>query len=240
MAKKEKAEAAGAPAWMATFADMMSLLLTFFVLLLSFAEMDVVKFKDAMGSIQTALGAGVLARNNGIFEKAGTPTTFDISPEAVSINKSTGKHHNRQIIIELERLIEEKSLQNNVTVEDAKRGVTLKVQGKMLFARGTAAFKPESYPLMNKIAELMNTSSHKIAIEGHTDNVPVSGGRYRSNWELSTAQAVASLQYLQDTNLIDVKRIHVGGFADTRPVATNYTKEGRAKNRRIEFVFYEE
>ncbi|UCE71290.1 MAG: OmpA family protein [Nitrospiraceae bacterium] len=242
MARKEKAEAAGAPAWMATFADMMSLLLTFFVLLLSFAEMDVDRFKDALGSIQAALGAGVLAQKNGMFEKSGSPTTFDITPLAPPGGLSAGavRNNNDQVMMDVERLINERGLRHDVTVENSRRGVILKVQGRMFFSVGTADLKTESHVLLDKIADLMNKFPHNVAIEGHTDNVPVSGGRYSSNWELSSARAVSTLEYLKDNHNIDVKRIHVGGFADTRPVATNYTEEGKAKNRRIEFVFYEE
>jgi chemotaxis protein MotB len=218
---------------MATFADMMSLLLTFFVLLLSFASMDIVKFKDAMGSIQEALG--FMPTGTGMFQHTNIPTNFDL-PTANSAVKPTSQ----AITEELEELIDAKGLENDVDVEDTPRGVILRVKGRMFFNAGTAELKPESYPVLKKIAELIRKFSSHVSIEGHSDNIPVSGGRYASNWELSTARAISALKFLREQEGIDVKKIHVAGFADTHPIASNDTAEGRAKNRRVEFVFFEE
>jgi len=233
MAREKKSEGGGAPAWMATFADMMSLLLTFFVLLLSFATMDIVKFKDAMGSIQQALG--FLPTGTGMFQHTSVPTPFS-PPMATSVGQST----NDQIYQELQGLIQEKGLEKDVSVENTKRGVILRVRGRMFFSQGTAELKPESYPVLEKIAELMKKFSSNVSIEGHTDNIPISGGRYASNWELSTERAISALRFLKEHGDIDVTKIRVAGFADTHPIASNDTEEGRAKNRRVEFVFYQE
>ena len=223
----------GAPAWMATFADMMSLLLTFFVLLLSFATMDIVKFKDAMGSIQQALG--FLPTGTGVFQHTQVPTDFE-KPMATSISKDT----NEILSEELKSIIKEQGLEDEIEVENSKRGVILRVRGRVFFEPGAAELKPQSYPILEKIAELMKRFPYRVSIEGHTDNIPVSGGKYSSNWELSTARAFAALKFLKEKTGVDVKRINIAGFADTHPIAPNDTPEGRAKNRRVEIVFYEE
>ncbi len=234
-ANKGGAKGGGAPAWMATFADMMSLLLTFFILLLSFAEMDIVKFKDAMGSINQALG--FMPENTGLFKQDSSPIDHQ-NPKSVPIPTIIAVTTNDRIIEELEQLISEMGLEDDVEVEDSSRGVILKVQGKMFFNRGTAELKPESNEVLNRIAGLMKKFPNNVSIEGHTDNVPMRGGRYSSNWELSTARAFSALTYLQDHSDVDIKKLHIAGFGSTHPVASNDTSEGRSKNRRVEFVFY--
>lgn len=235
MARPKKGGAEGAPPWMATFADMMSLLLTFFILLLSFAEMDIVKFKDAMGSINQALG--FMPSNTGVFEKDSSPVDFQ-NPKTAPALTIVPVTSNEKIVEELDQLISEKGLEEDVDVVDSSRGVILKVQGKMFFSGGTAELKPESNQILNKIADLMKKYPNNVSIEGHTDNVPMRGGRYASNWELSTARAFSALKYLQEYADIDIKKVHIAGFGSTHPVASNDTPEGKAKNRRVEFVFY--
>ncbi len=245
MTEDEKSEGKneGAPAWMATFADLATLLLTFFVLLLSFASMDIVKFRDAMGSIQESLGFA--PAGTGMFQHTTTPPLFDSPPFATSINKSQSKgedmlNRNEAIISELEDLVKEKGLENDVEIENTKRGVIVRVKGKILFNLGESEIKRESYPILEKIADLMKKFPQKVSIEGHTDNLTIKSGQYSSNWELSTARAFSALKFLQVSKGVDVKRINIAGFADTHPIASNHTSEGRAKNRRVEFVFYEE
>ncbi len=233
--RKGGPEGGGAPPWMATFADMMSLLLTFFVLLLSFAEMDIIKFRDAMGSINQAFG--FMPSNTGLFNQESSPIDHQ-NPTSAPAPKIVAVTSNEKIIDELEQLISEKGLEEDVEVEDSSRGVILKVQGKMFFNRGTDELKPESHEVLNRIAGLMKKFPHNISVEGHTDNVPIRGGKYSSNWELSTARAFSALKYLQEYSDIDVKKIHIAGFGSTHPVVSNDTSEGRSKNRRVEFVFY--
>jgi len=233
----------GAPAWMATFADMMSLLLTFFVLLLSFATMDIVKFRDAMGSIQQALG--FMPAGTGMFQHTNNPAIYEKPLATSSLTKGelTSEMVNEMsdaISEELKEVIKQYGLENEVEVEKSKRGVILRMRGKVLFNAGEAELKESSYPILDKIAELMRKFPSNISIEGHTDNIPVNGGRYSSNWELSVARAISALRYFQKLGDIDLQRINIAGFADTHPIADNSTPDGRAKNRRVEFVFYKE
>ncbi len=244
MGRARKAEGgAGAPAWMATFADLMSLLLTFFILLLSFAEMDIVKFKDALGSINEAMGG--TAGGFGQFDGSKAVVSFDTTPSPSAppptpTVTAAVKQNNTAISDELEQLVEEFQLEDDVEVKSTKRGVVMRVRGRMFFSPGTADLKPGSQPLLEKISSLLKRFPKKIAIEGHTDNIPIGGGRYSNNWELSTARAYSALKYLQEYEEVDVRKIHIAGFGDTHPLTTNDTPDGRAKNRRVEFVFQEE
>ncbi|HHN65986.1 MAG TPA: flagellar motor protein MotB [Nitrospirae bacterium] len=230
--ERSSTDSGGAPAWMATFSDMATLLLTFFILLLSFANMDIVKFRDAMGSIQQALG--FMPTGTGMFQHTSKPTEFE-KPLATSALKNT----NYLIQQELQEMVKEHGLERDVEIENTPRGVVLRVRGRIFFSSGTAELKPQAYPILEKIAQIMKRFPSRVSIEGHTDNLPVSGGRYTSNWELSAARAYSALRFLMKKG-VDVKRINIAGFADTHPIASNNTEEGRAKNRRVEFVFYEE
>ncbi len=231
---KKSGGGGGAPAWMATFADMMSLLLTFFVLLLSFAEMDIVKFRDAMGSISEALG--VTTGGTGMFQNSTSPAIMQTPMPAPSAS-APAPSTNEIILDELDNLVIDNGLSKDVEVVESDRGTILRVRGKMFFNPGTADLKYESQQILDKIADLMQRYPTRISIEGHTDNIPISRGKYSSNWELSTARAYAALRFFQENKAMDLKRITIAGFGDTHPLAPNDTPEGRAKNRRVEFVF---
>ncbi len=232
MARKTKTGNTGAPAWMATFADMTSLLLTFFVLLLSFATMDIMKFKDAMGSINEALGSS--QTRTVVFGEGSGSSLIEIP-----MSESESKKIHYAIKEDLEKLIEKKGLQEDINVVHTKRGLILRVRGKMFFNSGGADLKYASIPVLEKIAEILKNFPNRVSIEGHTDTIPIRGGTFTSNWELSTARAYSALKYFQGIKGIDVTNIYIGGFGDTHPISPNDTPEGRAQNRRVEFVFHE-
>ncbi len=240
-----KKPAAGVPVWMATFGDLMSLLLTFFILLLSFAEMDIVKFKDAMGSIQEELG--VFKTGTGMFKPSTTPSVIDTPlkpslPQPKRIKETIKEEPNLKSDIEekLKALIQEKGLEKDVSVEKTARGIVVRVRGRLFFNPGTADIKDGIAPLLNELGEVMQEFPYDMSIEGHTDNIPIRSRRFSSNWELSAARAYSALKYLNQSKNIDTSRLSIAGFSDTRPLTSNDTPDGRAKNRRVEFVFYKQ
>lgn len=245
---KPKKEEEGVPAWMATFADLSTLLLTFFILLLSFATMDLVKFQDAMGSVQESLG--FLPTGPGVFQHTMEPPIFEPilePPPELEKNDCTNDNDvgnrenvNEEITSELEALIKKFNLENEVTIENIKRGVVLRVRSNLFFNIGKVELKKESYPILKKVADLMRKFPRSVSIEGHTDSLPITGGSYSSNWELSAIRALSAFNFLKEEEKVEVNRINIAGFADNRPIASNDTEEGRAKNRRVEFVFYKE
>ncbi len=216
-------------AWMATFADMMTLLLCFFILLLSFATMDVVKFRDAMGSVQEALGVQFL--HDGEFEAiASSPLQLD------EFEAATGLGEDRALLDELNAAISEEGLDDEIGAEIDGRGFVVRINGQVLYQQGDASLKAESDAILARIASLVRGTAHRVMIEGHTDDIPIQTARYPSNWELSTARAIAAMRFLVDHN-VDADRIGVAGYADQRSVAPNDGPENRAANRRVEFVF---
>jgi len=224
----------GAPAWMATFADMATLLMTFFVLLLSFSNMDVVKFRSMLGSVKDAFGT--VTENPGDFEeRSSTPVSIQLSEKESSMIDML------EMGDKVKQAIEDHDLEGEAEVSTDENGVTLKITGKLMFDAGSAQIKEESKPFLDSISKIIDENNYPVAIEGHTDNIPMtSSPLYPSNWELSSARATAVLRYLVEEKGIPAKRLMAVGYADTRPLVPNDTPENRAKNRRVEFHFMKE
>lgn len=226
----------GAPAWMATFSDLATLLLTFFVLLLSFANMDIQNFRTAMGSVKEAMGVRVELKG----EYAAISTT-PIEMSTVQAQSFISVSDLSKISDAAERLvkklIKERKLEGKVEVIGTSRGIALRTRDNVLFDPGSAEVQARGAATLELVAELMASFEGDVEIQGHTDDIPTGGGRFASNWELSTARAIAVLRSLADEHSIAEPRLHVAGYADKRPVAPMNTAEGRAKNRRVEFLF---
>ena len=229
---ESEASSGGAAAWMATFADMMTLLLCFFILLLSFATMDVQKFRDAMGSIQEALG--VQFEHDGQFEAIATsPLQLDAEEGSGAIGED------RALLDELTAAIAEEGLDDQIGAEIDGRGVVVRIDGQVLYPLGNAELKPEANPILTRIAALVRGTRHRVMIEGHTDDIPIRTARYPSNWELSTARAIAAMRFMVAQN-VPAERVGVAGYGDLRPLEPNDSETHRAANRRVEFVFIRE
>ncbi len=226
----------GAPAWMATFADMATLLMTFFVLLLSFANMDAQKFREMLGSVKDAFG--VQKETFGDY-RALSDQAFD----AMIVKPTDGQGQDgedkaspsmEQMLSIVQAVFGE--LEGVAEVFMDEEGVTVRVKGKLLFPPGDATLKPEATPVLDRIAALLGKYTFDLYILGHTDPVPIHTSRYPSNWELSSARAAAALRYLVERGA-DPRRLVAVGFADSRPIVPNDSPEGRARNRRVEFLF---
>lgn len=224
---------AGAPAWMATFSDMATLMLCFFVLLLSFANMDVQNFRSALGSVKEAFG--VQFKVKGSFEAMNT------SPVELSNIQSSDKLFDSRAIDEesvaiVEQFVREEGLEDVLEVEGDARGVIVRAKDRVLFDSGQAALKDEAIPILTALRKLFDQFKGVLAIEGHTDNRPISTVEFPSNWELSGARAASVLKQMHAEGL-PLDAVHIAGYADLHPMASNDTEEGRASNRRVEFVF---
>ncbi len=222
----------GLPGWMATFSDLCTLLMTFFVLLLSFSTMDIIKFKQMMGSMEKAFG--YTTEEHGAFEaKASTPVTIQLSDQE---NKMLD---NMEIGNKIKQDIQESGMEKDVEVEVSENGVMMRLRGKVAFPPGKATLNPKMKPLLAKVAKILKEHpDYYLKVLGHTDNIPIKSNKYDSNWELSAARAVRVIQYLVDKYKINPKRLTAIGYGDTRPLVPNNSPENRAKNRRVEFIFY--
>ncbi len=218
----------GAPAWVVTFADLMSLLLTFFVLLLSFSNMEIIKFRTMAGSVRNALGL------KSEFELSDIPTGSKLLP--YQDPKEGEGQAMEEIVRYLSQILEENGMEKNGNAKITKYGVVLQLKGDLLFESGQATIKPKALPILDGLARYISESSRDVDVIGHTDDRPIATAVFPSNWELSAARAGRAVRYLAEKG-VPAQRLRAIGHADTVPVTSNATQVGRAANRRVEFVF---
>lgn len=247
-------ESAGAPAWVMTFADLMSLLMCFFVLLLSFSEMDVAKYKEVAGSVKFAFGVQreikvkEIVKGTSIIAKhyspgKPTPTPFQVlkqqttdeSKENIDFSDSALKNAEEQAQALKEKL--EKEIEAGlVEIETMQNEVLIRIREHGSFPSGSAQLQESFYPVLDKIGGVLNETGGRLIVSGHSDNVPISTSRYPSNWVLSATRASSVVHHLTKGKLVAPNRMEMRAHADTLPIAPNTTPENRAKNRRVEII----
>jgi chemotaxis protein MotB len=226
---------ASAPPWIVTFADLTTLMLTFFVLLLSFANMEVVSFKKSMGSMQEAFGSqkleagsNVLVRDEGtLAHKLGIRKKPKVDP---------AKRERDQLAELVADTARRGGIMDNVQIFMGPDGLSVIVNDQALFGSGEAKLKKEIFPFLKGIAQIMRSYKFSLLVEGHTDNVPIKTKIFPSNWELSTVRATTVLRKLLDYG-VPTDRLAAVGYADRKPIRDNSTPRNRAENRRVEFKF---
>ena len=224
MAKKRKniIIKQGLDDWVMTYGDMMSLLLTFFVLIVSFSSMQETKFNQAAASLADAFGVmsspeSVIEFNRPIIESPAPPEDAEVKYEVRSI----------------EKMIMEEELEEHVSVTITDEGVLFRINAPFMFNSGGADLKNEPKEVLDKLASFFTKYPYKVKIQGHTDSDPINSAKYPSNWELSASRAVSVARYFQGKG-IPPEQIEATGFGEHRPIADNATAEGRTKNRRVE------
>jgi chemotaxis protein MotB len=240
-----------------TFADLMTLLMCFFVLLLAFSEMDVAKFKQLSGSMKEAFGVQAdvevrtIPKGTSVIAQEFSPGKPE--PTAINTVRQFTIDSNRNTLDALDRekkeieetreharrlrlALKEEIREGNVSIETEGRKIIIHIMEKASFDSGYADVRAGFMPVLTKISSLIDNTSGDITISGHTDNVPISNERFRSNWELSTSRAVSVAHELLRVSSISRDKVTVTGHADTRPRADNLTAEDRAKNRRVDIM----
>ena len=215
----------GLPAWLATFGDLMSLLLTFFVLLLSFSTINVVSFNSAMGALQGALGV-----------LSGEP---ELSlPIRQSLPRTEGNLSQAEVIAkaasELESAVEQAGLQGDVMLEETAMGIVIRIADKLFFDVGEAVLRPEGEPVLRKLGEVFKGLPNKINVQGHTDDWVINTEDFASNWELSGMRALQVGRFFIENSGIPSDRIWITGYSEYRPLVPNISVENRQRNRRVE------
>gem|GEM_PF-300874 len=254
---------AGAPTWIVTFADLMSLLLTFFVLLLSFSVMEIDKFRKIAGAMHDAFGLQSMDRKSGVIELDGSAAATankyvvpipipeaDVSKKVVpdetdveegqdkpvqavpEVDKAADKA--KRTFNDLQTVMAHEIASDVMDIIRAGNVTVVRFPDEVSFPSGSSDMKDEFLPVLSKFLTVLQNSEGQIIVSGHTDDVPISTDRFRSNWSLSSSRAISVVQYILDHTNIDPARITVQGFADSRPLVANDSAENRAKNRRVE------
>jgi len=266
--KKEKGGGGGgSPAWMATFSDLMNLLLCFFVLLFAFSSPDAQKFAEISASFKNnfsvfnggaqAIGEGKLISQGAsqmdklseyfsememMFEEEHADT--DEEKEYEEKMKEEQKEETETLYEEVIEAAEGKNVGDaiSVSMDDNYQYVRISMNGAILFDSGSADIKKEATAIIDKVGDILKVyDKHLIKIEGHTDNVPMSNTtRFESNMWLSTARATRVFEYLVETKGLNPRTLEASGRGEYEPLGDNSTPEGRAKNRRVEIKIYTE
>lgn len=229
--EKQEIVEEGAPEWVVTFGDLMSLLLCFFVLLLSFSEMDRQKYKLMSGSMAKAFGVqkkrpvmGVPKGNKMVARD------FDQDTIALDLRESLEKEIKAQVDLNF------KGMEDLIQVKKVGDNIIIRLMGETTFDSGKAEIRQQMVPLLEKIGAMLQDTEGNIIITGHTDNVPIRGGPYGSNLVLSMYRAASVAEFLLEKTSLDPKRVATMGFGPHRPIESNDTPEGRRKNRRVEIM----
>lgn len=265
MAKRKPEEVKpGAPAWQSTFADLMNLLLCFFVLLFSMSTVDAKKFEMIAASFSetfsifdagaTAIGDGVLI-SNGVSQlneleqyinSTGKTAESDSEVnemdefEAMAAQMEAAKMAASEELAEkVQEAVSESSMDKDIDITFTSQYVQLTLKGSILFDSGKSELKQEAMPIVQKVGVILERYAEStIEVEGHTDNVPINTAKYPSNDVLSSYRALSMFEYLVQNTSLDPAKIKHSGRGEYMPVADNSTPEGRAKNRRIEIKIY--
>ncbi|MGX8797970.1 OmpA/MotB family protein [Fusibacter sp. JL298sf-3] len=235
MAKKQQECKKGAPEWMNTYGDMVTLLMCFFVLLFAFSSIDAQKFEAVMKSFQGS--AGVLSGGKSLSE---APMVFDAMPENQTSNNEVIEQNQLENLKEkLEEYLNENDMESEVTLELESKGLIIRFKDNVLFDPGRATIKPASMDIIDFLGDLLMSEElvdEEIRVEGHTDNVPNISALYPTNWELSTGRATNVVKYFVEEIGMTPMRISAAGYSEYRPIDTNDTAAGRAANRRVDIV----
>ena len=232
--KKKKKEDKGAPAWMVSYGDMTTLLLTFFITMVSFAEIDGKDFYLVLSSFRGSLGmfTGGYSLSSGRLEELGQNM---LNLPSAKAGRALAERLKKAISVFRPEISSKK-----VRVSENERGLVVTLASDAFFETGSARLQDETRPILKKIGSIVKDISNYVRIEGHTDSnkvtKPKRGRGYESNWELSSARSINILRFLTEEVSIEPKQLSAVAFAEHRPLGTNDTPEGRAYNRRVDIV----
>jgi chemotaxis protein MotB len=235
--KKKQEEKAGGAAWLNTFCDMMTLLLTFFVLLFSMSSVDAAKFDAMMQSITSAfsMGGGESFLEGSSVEAEGDTGSVPAGEVEEMLRYMQETQAMKELQEQFSEFLAENQLEDKVSVTLDERGLIIRFQDSILFTSGSADLLPQSDAVLQEVRAMLETITNHVRVEGHSDNIPINTLRFPSNWELSTSRATTVVRYMVDHGLAS-SRLSALGYAEFRPVVSNDTAEGRAKNRRVDIV----
>jgi chemotaxis protein MotB len=233
--------------WLITYADMITLLMAFFIMLFAMSQIDLEKFKKFQGGVSKQFNTPSKAVSSGQGLLTGSKESTNQDNEQADLPGSekrklaAAKARERKDLLEAKAKIKKglaaKGLSSRVTFELNERGLVVAiVSDKVLFEPGSASLRSDGAGGLDGGARMIAKMPNRIAVEGHTDNRPISSGQYPSNWELSTGRASTVVRYLSGRYGIKSRRLSASGYADQHPAATNSTDEGRQRNRRVEIV----
>ncbi len=236
--------------WLITYADLITLLLIFFVVLYAMSQIDIKKYETLSQALQMQFnnadsliekGSGILDGNMDDPDKYPTPpptASSEPSPSSSAEGEARNQEQELQDLLKIiQKYVEDNHLEDEVFIVDTPQGISIRLSDLFLFDLGRADLKKPALPILNRLSSLFDKLSSTISIQGHTDNLPIQPGAiFQDNWGLSTGRALSVLRYFVDVKKLEEKKFEVAGYADTRPIASNDKEADRQKNRRVEIL----
>src|SRR5271170_6497418 len=244
--------------WIVSYADFVTLLFAFFVVMFATANADKGKVRAVGESVKAALKEGRItnvgdAIRQAIAREGASPVPSsgfakkargekDQTGEGPSVEEQSARAYLelRPLMDKLKKQLQAEVQKGDVEVRMEPRGLAISFKQAALFASGEDRLKTSAYEAIGKVGGAIRVLPNQVRLEGNTDNVPIHNERFRSNWELSTARSIALLNLLVDRFEVPPDRLGVAGYADVAPVASNATEGGRARNRRVDVVILSE
>ncbi len=223
-------ESAGMMRWLLTYADLITLLLAFFVVLYGASQVDANRWQQLSQALRSAFnqdgaagGVSLIAENPGA--------------SAVELIQPTDDNQQfAEIVEKIEAYVKEKGLEASISQSITQRGLVIGLADNLLFETGKADLTVNAQKILDKVAGILLKVPNHVRVEGHSDNVPIRTARYPSNWQLSTDRATNVIMYWTETYSFPPERLSAAGYGEYRPVVPNDSIEHRAKNRRVDIV----
>lgn len=236
MAKKKHEEHENHERWLVSYADFITLLFAFFVVMYSVSSVNEGKYRTVSESIKAALNPVASSPASRLPFNLGDAKPKFISPDLSTVNEPAIRR-----IREILRRIQSEAveLQDVKVIENGNGTIVISLPEWILFESGEAAVRPEAIGFLKALADVLIEMNRHVRVLGHTDNVPIRTAQFPSNWELSAARAVMVVRIFSELHGVPAGHLSATGFGDSRPVAENLTPEGRAQNRRVEIVVLE-
>ena len=238
MARKKKAAegGGGCPAWLATYGDMVTLVLCFFVLLYSMSTIDAKRFEEMAESMQKAFniqpGGPSSVNKAAVFDGGPEQNPGDTSRETDSDQVFTSS----QVLALVQNALKDEQARDQVVITVSDRGVVISLSEQLMFDEGSAKLRPEAMRIIYKIGSVLNRLPHDISVEGHTDSAIPERSIYIDNWGLSAARAARVTGYLNEQMKVPQKRLRAVGFGASAPLVPNVSEENMRLNRRVDIV----
>lgn len=251
--RARRSQPSGAPKWMVTYSDMVTLILVFFILLFSMSQIDLAKFEAISESFRnrnileffpSAVPMDNPTEHTSNLESGKNTNEFDTPtqlPDFTDKDRETEQDDSLDVLLaDVEKFLNENALHDVITANRTDRGVVLVLQESILFDSGEAEIIESGKPFLDKIGTMLSELPNNVKVEGHTDSRPISNFRYPSNWELSGSRASSVIRHLITENEFSHARFSAVGYAETRPLVPNTSATNWSKNRRVEIVILEE
>ena len=244
MRRKHRDEHGNHERWLVSYADFITLLFAFFVVLFASTQADRAKAKAISESVREALEHGQFSNAISVVLGRGKHQASRPPPNPDRVNRSENlppKPPPQPLDLAasfqtLERGLSKELADGKIEIRLENRGLVISLREAAFFASGDAAVSPSSFPILEKIAQVIRDIPQPLRLEGYTDSMPIHTARYASNWELSAARAISMLELLRDRHGIAQERMSVAGYAENAPVDSNESEGGRARNRRVNVV----